>query len=109
MRRFLEEVKDIFDIILIDTPPVGSVTDAAILSSMVDGMILVAASGQVKIDELTRSKELLEKVNANIIGVVLNKLDKNAQGNYYYYYYYYYGEEGQAPEKRRKKKPRNEE
>lgn len=109
MRRFIEEVKEIFDIILIDTPPVGSVTDAAILSSMVDGMILVAASGQVKIDELTRSKELLEKVNANIIGVVLNKLDKNAQGNYYYYYYYYYGEEGQAPEKRRKKKPRNEE
>jgi Mrp family chromosome partitioning ATPase len=75
---------------------------------MVDGLILVAASGQVKIDELTRSKELLEKVNANIIGVVLNKLDKNAQGNYYYYYYYYYGEEGQAPDKRKKKRPRKE-
>jgi len=109
MKKFLDEVTEIFDIVLIDTPPVGSVTDAAILSSMVDGIILVAASGQVKIDEIKRSKELLEKVNANIIGVVLNKLDKNAQGNYYYYYYYYYGEtDDPKMNKKRKKKLRKE-
>lgn len=110
MKNFLKEASEKFDIILIDTPPVGTVTDAAILSSMVDGMVLVAASAQVRIEELKRSKELLEKVNANILGVVLNKLDKNAQGNYYYYYYYYYGEDsGRTPEKRKKKKPRKEE
>lgn len=109
MHKFLNEVKELFDIILIDTPPVGSVTDAAVLSPMIDGILLVAASGQVKIDEIVRSKELLEKVNANILGVVLNKLDKNAQGNYYYYYYYYYGENDTAPTKKKRKKPRSEE
>lgn len=87
MRNFLNEVEGIFDIVLIDTPPVGNVTDAAILSSLVDGIILVAASGKVKIDEIKRAKEILQKVNSNIIGVVLNKLGKKANGSYYYYYY----------------------
>jgi len=88
MRNFIDEVEEVFDIVLIDTPPVGHVTDAAILSSMVDGIILVAASGKVKINEIKRAKDILKKVNSNILGVVLNKLDKKSNSNYYYYDYY---------------------
>lgn len=110
MKQFLQKVREDYDVVLIDAPPIGSVTDAAILSTIVDGTVLVAASGQVQVDALKRSKELLAQVNANIVGVVLNKLDKNAQGNYYYYYYYYYGENNDSKTgKKMRKKPRKEE
>lgn len=102
MRDFLEKVKAEYDIILLDSPPVGSVTDASIISTYVDGTILVAKSGKVEIDAVKRAKETLEKVNANIIGVVLNNLDKKTLGNNYYYQYYY--SEEKAGKKRRKKK-----
>lgn len=104
MKRFLERVREDYDVVLIDAPPVGSVTDAAILSTIVDGTVLVAASGQVHIEALKRSRELLGQVNANIIGVVLNKLDKSAQGNNYYYYYYYYGEDSNSKTAKKFKK-----
>lgn len=110
MKNFIQQLKERYDIILLDAPPVGTVTDAAILSTIADGTILVAASGTVEIEGLKRSKELLVNVNANIIGVVLNKLDKTAKGNYYYYYYYYYSEEnGVKIKKKRKKKRRPKE
>lgn len=109
MKQFLAKVREDYSMVLIDAPPVGHVTDAAILSTVVDGTILVAASGGVEIEGIKRAKELLDKVNANILGVVLNKLDKNAQGNYYYYYYYYYGEDGAATSSRKhRKKPKME-
>ena len=105
MKEFLNKVKVEYDIILLDAPPVGNVTDASIISTYVDGTILVASSGTVEIEGLKRAKENLVKVNANILGVVLNKLDKNSKGNYYYYYYYYYGEDGQSKNKKKRKKP----
>lgn len=88
MKQLMQRIREDYDLVIIDAPPVGNVTDAAIISTIVDGTILVAASGTVEIDNIKRSKELLQKVNANIIGVVLNKLDKDSKGNYYYYYYY---------------------
>ena len=72
MRQFIEKVSADYDFVFIDSPPVGTVTDAAILSTEVDGTILVVSSGLVDDKALVRSKELLDKVNANIIGVVLN-------------------------------------
>ncbi|MDO8686344.1 MAG: CpsD/CapB family tyrosine-protein kinase [Clostridiales bacterium] len=104
MKQFVQKVREDYDIILIDSPPVGTVTDAAILSTIVDGTVLVVASGKIEADSVKKAKELLQKVNANIVGVVLNKLVKNAQGNYYYYYYYYYGENNDGAAKKRKRK-----
>lgn len=89
MKNLMTQLRNDFDIILIDAPPVGVVTDAAILSTIVDGTILVVSSGDVEIEAAQRSKELLEKVNANILGVVLNKIAKEDYGNYYFSYYYY--------------------
>ena len=106
MKQFIQKVKEDYDMVFIDSPPVGHVTDAAILSTIADGTILVAASGTVEIDAINAAKELLKKVNANIIGVVLNKLDKNAQGNYCYYYY---GEGvGAASGRKHRKKPKEQ-
>ncbi|OGO79276.1 MAG: capsular biosynthesis protein [Clostridiales bacterium GWB2_37_7] len=89
MKKFLEALCNDFDMILIDAPPVGVVTDAAILSTIVDGTILVVSSGNVEIDAAQRAKLLLEKVNAKLLGVVLNKITKENQGGRYSYDYYY--------------------
>jgi len=89
----LHQLKEEFDLVLIDTPPVGQLTDGAVLASIADGVILVAASGESNIDMVKRSKAALMQVNANIIGVVLTKINKATSGSYYKYYNYdkYYG------------------
>ncbi|KLU66134.1 tyrosine-protein kinase YwqD [Desulfosporosinus acididurans] len=99
MKRLIEEVSGQFDIILIDTPPIVAVTDAAILAQEVDGVILVVASAEVNRDYAQRAKEQLDKVGAKILGAVLNKADLKTSE--YYYYYYYHGSE--APAKKRKR------
>lgn len=109
MRSFIEKAKEDYDIVFLDSPPIGTVTDAAIISTFVDGTILVAASGVVDSVTLMNAKEQLDKVNANIIGIVLNKIGKNSHGNYYYQYYYYYGDsDGTQPQKIKKRKIKKE-
>ncbi|MCO1600981.1 CpsD/CapB family tyrosine-protein kinase [Desulfosporosinus nitroreducens] len=89
MKRLIEEVSEQFDVVLIDTPPIIAVTDAAILAQEVDGVILVLASGEVNKEYAQLAKEQLDKVGAKILGAVLNKADMNTSD--YYYYYYYHG------------------
>jgi capsular exopolysaccharide synthesis family protein len=89
MKEFLKKVCEEFDIILFDAPPVGIVTDAAIISTYVDGTILVANSGHVGIETIKRSKDLLQKVDAKILGVVMNKLSRSYKKSNYNYSYYY--------------------
>lgn len=94
MQTFLSILKDQYDMIILDSPPVGVVTDAAILSTKADGVLLVTSYGKTEIEVAKRSKELLENVNANIIGVILNKVDIKSRAYYKYGYYKYYGEQG---------------
>lgn len=107
MRNFLEEAKNRYDMVILDSPPIIAVTDAAILSTRVDGVIMVVASGFVNRREVQRAITLLRNVNARILGVLLNGLDiKKIYGSYYYYfhyyqYYYYYGSD--KKERRRRK------
>lgn len=91
MELFLEEAKKNFDYIILDTPPVVSVTDAQALSTIVDGVLLIVASGQAQIPEVHKAIELLQYVKANIIGIVANKIRSSGRG--YKYYHYYYGED----------------
>lgn len=93
MKIFLEEAKATFDYIVLDTPPVIAVTDAQILSTMADGVLLVIAAGQAEIGAAQKAKELLEHVKANILGAVINKAEVSSSKNYGYYHYYY-GEGG---------------
>lgn len=87
MKHLLEVVGGLFDMVLVDTPPIIAVTDAAILAQEVDGVILVLASGEVNKDYALRAKEQLDKVGAKILGAVLNKVDMKSSEYYYYYYY----------------------
>lgn len=75
MKTFIEELKEKYRYIIVDTPPVIAVTDAQIVSTYVDGCILVVASSQADRDAALKAKKLLEKVNANILGTVLNKVE----------------------------------
>lgn len=104
MKQFMTHVKKEYDIVIFDTPPVGHVTDAAIISALVDGVILVINSGKVKIDDAKRAKEMLVNVNANILGVVLNNLHKGVKGNYQYYRYINEENKEKKKGKRRKEK-----
>lgn len=88
MQELLQGVEDDYDYILLDLPPILVVTDAAIVGSKADGVILVVGSGDISPDEARQAKALLEKAHVNILGVVLNKVPQKHQGNYYYYYYY---------------------
>ncbi len=72
------------DIVLFDAPPVVAVTDAAVLASRVDGVLLVIKAGSTKRDHARRAKALLEKVNAHLLGVVLNNIKMDT--SYYSYY-----------------------
>lgn len=91
MKGFLEQLKAEYQMILFDSPPVIAVTDAAVLSLLLDGVVLVAGARQTSREALARAKTLLENVKAKILGVVLNKVEaKSTYGSYYYYYYYHY-------------------
>ena len=87
MVNYLERFKADYDYVLIDTPPIVVVTDAALLASVCDGAILVVSSGEVVVDAAVKAKELLDGAKANTIGVVLNKNKSAKAGSYYYYYY----------------------
>lgn len=98
MKNVLQRAKEQYDYVLIDTPPVMPVTDALIVSRFVDGMILVIASAEVKVEMARDVKNQLVNAGANILGVVLNKVRSEHHG-YGYGYYYYYGNDGEKHKK----------
>lgn len=89
---FLSVVKDVYDYILIDTPPLGSVIDSAIISEKCDGSILVIEQGTISYRFAQDVKNQLSKSSAPILGVILNKVDLTKQG--YGHYYGKYGRYG---------------
>ena len=105
MRKLIERFKEHYDVILFDSPPVVAVTDAAVLSTQIDGTILIISSGETTRNAVNRAKSLLSNVQALVLGAVLNNVKVEGRyGSYYYYYYYhYYGPRG-SEKKRRKKK-----
>lgn len=88
MKALLQEAAEVYDYVFLDMPPVLAVTDAALMSSRVDGTVIILGSGDISPDEGKQAKELLEKVHANILGVILNKVPQHHKSGYYYYYYY---------------------
>ena len=101
MERFIQEASNRYDVVLFDSPPVIAVTDAAVLATKLDGVVLVVKSGQSGKDALDRSRVLLENVNAKIFGILLNGVNVNQMyGSYYYYYHYYYYGDGKHKKKK---------
>ncbi|WP_409295949.1 CpsD/CapB family tyrosine-protein kinase [Peribacillus sp. SCS-26] len=85
MDELIRTVRGMYDIIIFDTPPVLAVTDSQILANISDGVILVVSSGRTENEMAVKAKELLEGVNAKMVGVVLNNKDIK-ESSYYYYY-----------------------
>lgn len=102
MDELLRQVKHIYDYVLVDMPPVLAVTDAAVLSQKVDGIVFVIKSGKISPDEAKLAKTRLEQAGANILGAVLNAVPQRHSG-YGYGYYYYYDEEGEKHKKKKQK------
>ena len=91
MEELIQELSKKYNRIIFDAPPVLAVTDALVLSTKVDGVIIIVRFEYTHRKALQKAKETLERVNAKILGAVLNMVNPRGS-SYYYYYYYHYGE-----------------
>lgn len=96
-KNMLNVLRDVYDYIIIDAPPLGNVIDSAVIAGSCDGAIMVIESGAISYRYAQEVKEQLAKSNCPILGAVLNKVDmqKQAYGKYGKYYGKY-GEEGKS-------------
>ena len=84
MTAFIEEMKKEFKYIILDTPPLQAVTDAQVLSTKADGVLLIVRAGSTKREMVFNFVDLVNKVRGKVIGTVLNGVE-NKKNNYYYY------------------------
>jgi len=93
MQEFVDQINQIYDVVLFDAPPLLAVTDAAVLATGVDGAILVVSAGKTRAPAIERVLEFITGVGGKVLGVVLNNFDiRKAYGGYYGSYRYgYYG------------------
>ncbi|MFJ5713875.1 CpsD/CapB family tyrosine-protein kinase [Neobacillus sp. NPDC093127] len=82
MEQIIKELKEAYEYIVFDTPPLLVVTDAQIMASKSDGVVMVVASGKTKKDRGIKAKELLEKANSQLLGVVVNGVDSKKDSYY---------------------------
>ncbi|TJY42767.1 CpsD/CapB family tyrosine-protein kinase [Cohnella pontilimi] len=87
METLILELKQQYDLIVLDTPPVLAVTDPLIVSRLTDGVLLMADAGKIKREMILKAKGALERVEARILGVVLNNINRKTVDGYYYGYY----------------------
>ena len=92
-RELLDEFSEIYDWVILDSPPVLAVTDAAIMGNFIDGVILVVKSNSTSRGMLAKTKETLATINAPILGSILNNVNLS-QRQYKHQYYYYYRQYG---------------
>ena len=87
IEMILDKLKEKYDVIILDSPPVQGLTDALILTRLTDVVLIVASCKKTSIELLENTKQALENVNANIAGVVLNQVEQK-ESKYYYSRYY---------------------
>lgn len=90
MKNLLNALENEYDLVILDSPPIGLVTDAAVLSALADGIIIVYHAGKTKKEILLKSVNALKKVNSNILGIVMNMVQ--SEHNMYDKSYYYNSE-----------------
>lgn len=87
MKHLLARLEEVFDTVIIDAPPLLPVTDAAVLAQHVGGVVLVAGSHKLKLQDLRKSLTALDLVGSNLLGIVLNRLPSKGPDAYTYTYY----------------------
>lgn len=95
MAQILKTLRAEADMVIIDSPPVLAVADAAIIGSRCSGAVLILDSGKTRTEMCKRAVERLRQTNIRLFGVVLNKLSFRRASGYYSYYYYYYSSDKQ--------------
>ncbi len=91
LKEFIEQLKTMYDFIMIDSPPIIAVSDAGVISQFCDITLLVASVNQTRLDLLEESIKTLDSIKGRFAGVILNRFEStNGYGSYYKYYYYYY-------------------
>jgi non-specific protein-tyrosine kinase len=88
MQQVIDRLTGMCDIVVFDTPPVGAVTDATVLATRTDGVVLVIERGRTPMKAVEHAREKLQAVGATLLGVVLNKVRSSEAAEYYYYRYY---------------------
>ncbi len=83
--RFLDEVREAADVILIDAPPLIGAADALILAPWVDGVLFLVEAGATTKEQATQAKKMIENAGGRIVGCILNKARETASASYYYY------------------------
>jgi capsular exopolysaccharide synthesis family protein len=99
MEGLVRDLRQRFEHIVFDSPPLLLVTDGILLSALADGVVLVVESGTTSRGALNRVRRILDRAGANTLGAVLNKLEDRADGYYssrYRYYNYYYSRDHSA-------------
>lgn len=87
MKKLILELRNFYDLIIIDTLPINIFPDAALLGTIVDGSILVTKAKRTSIEDLLEAKELLKKAQSEILGLIVNYINRNNGYTKYYYYY----------------------
>jgi capsular exopolysaccharide synthesis family protein len=113
MKTILDNLCQLSDIVLVDTPPTLAVTDAAVLAPSMDGVILVVWPGKTRASALKQTIAQMNQVNAKLIGIVFNNVDLRGKSYAYHNYYYhnysayqsYYGSDKGKSEKKKKVQP----
>ena len=90
MRELLADLHTRSDIVVVDSPPVTALSDAAVLATQTDGVLLVLDAGHTRREVAKRAMDALGRVNARVIGALLNRMPGSGLGYYYYYYHYGY-------------------
>ncbi|SHH28518.1 GumC family protein [Thermosipho atlanticus] len=102
-KELINTLKEKYERIVIDLPPILAAADALIVSKHTDGMVLVVRAGTTQKHSLRIAIENIETSGANLLGIIINDINEKSSNYYYYYYYYYYDEEGGKKKRRFKR------
>ncbi len=97
MGNLIKQLKEMADVVIFDSPPVLAVTDAPILATRIDGVILVTDAGKTRRDAIQKSLDTLSEAKANVLGAILNRVKKKKGGYSYQYQGYYAASRPQKP------------
>ena len=86
MKDLLQHAKELYDFIIVDTPPTLAVTDAKVLANMVDGSMFVVRSGTTQFEEAEKGIKSIQSQDSKFLGAILNDVPKDKDNSYYYYY-----------------------
>ncbi len=94
MQHLLQQLTGVYDFIIIDSPPIGHLVDGLILSTLVDGTVLVARAGKTTYDLFGSGLKKMQDIKAPILGAILNSMSAKLAGSKYHHYYEYYSQDG---------------